>query len=104
MVAYRRCKEKIYAAVYKLAVAEGDVRERLSGAYWYLRQLSPEEIPDNLREEFVDIVQSLTRRGPELGPNGAIYNPAHVHTLSRMKNSTGRKIAERIVRLSRELG
>ena len=35
MVQYRRCREKFRAAIYRLAVGEGDVRDRLRGAYRY---------------------------------------------------------------------
>ncbi len=36
MAKNRRCREKFHAALYRLAVGEGDVRVRLQGAYRYL--------------------------------------------------------------------
>lgn len=103
MTGFRRCREKFNSALHRLAVGEGDVRARLRGAHRYLRQLSENEIPSELRSEWAEILQSLTRRGPELGPDGTVYNAAVVHTLSRMRNSTGRRIAERIYMMVRAL-
>ena len=103
MPRYSRCREKCRAALYTLAVHEGDVRDRLARAYRYLRMLSEDEIPPSLRTEWVEILQSLTRRGPQVGPNGEIWAPAVTHTLLRMRNSTGRRIAERIYALARAL-
>lgn len=103
MPSYRRCHEKFHAALYRLAVAEGDVRERLRGVYRHLRMLSDEELPPDLREEWAAVLRALTCRGPELGPDGSTYQNALNHTLSRMKNSTGRKIAERVYALVREV-
>lgn len=104
MMPYRRCREKFHRAVYRLAVSEGDVRMRLRFAYSELRQLDAEDVPENLREEFVRIINMLTQRGTELGPTGLVYRSAVDHTLDRMINRTGRKIAERILALDHELG
>jgi hypothetical protein len=100
---YRRCREKFHAALYRLAVAEGDVRERLRGVYRYFQMLSEEEVPPNLRQEWLEILQALTYRGPEPGPDGTVYKNALNHTLSRMKNGTGRRIAERVYALVQEI-
>jgi hypothetical protein len=99
---YRRCREKFRAALYRLAVAEGDVRERLRGAYRYLRMLSEDEVPPALREKWSEILTDLTKLGPEVDRDGAVYQSAVEHTMSRIRNSTGRKIAERICALVRE--
>jgi hypothetical protein len=96
---YRRCKEKFHAALHHLAVGEGDVRDRLRGADRYLSMLSEEEVPPKLRPEWNDLLLVLNKRGPVHGPDGLVYQNALDHTLSRMRNSTGRKIAERIYTL-----
>lgn len=95
-----RCREKLRSALYCLAVREGDVRERLKGAHRYLRMLSEEELPQNLREEWGSILYELTKRGPELGPQGDVWQTALDHTLGSIKNVTGRRIAERIYALA----
>ena len=102
MAQYRRCREKFRAAIYRLAVGEGDVRDRLRGAYRYLQILSERDVPPHLREEWASILTSLTRFGPEVDLDGTVYKKAIDHTLSRIRNSTGRTIAERIWVLVRE--
>jgi hypothetical protein len=103
MVQYRRCREKFHAAVYRLAVGKGDVRDRLRGAYRYLRMLSERDVPPHLRQEWASILTALMRLGPEVDSDGTIYRKSINHTLSRIRNRTGRRIAERIWALAREL-
>ena len=103
MKASRRCREKFHAARYHLAVAEGDVRERLRGAYRYLRMLSEQDVPLDLRDEWRSILAVLTRHGPELGPNNEVYRRAIDNTMCRIRNRTGRAIAQRIYALVREI-
>ena len=100
MAASRRCREKFRSALHALAVREGDVRERLRGAHFYLRMLSPEGVPTQYRGEYESIMTSLTRKGAELGPNGEIYKTALNNTLDNIRNSTGRRIAEQIYLLA----
>jgi hypothetical protein len=101
MPATRRCREKFLGALHALAVREGDVRERLRGAYFYLRQLEPGQVPAELRDEFESVLDALTRRGPVRDPDGTPYRSALVNTLDQMRNATGRRIAERIFTLAR---
>lgn len=103
MPRYRRCREKFYSALHRLAVGEGDVRTRLLGAHRFLRQLTKEEVPPELQSEWAEIMRLLTKRGPEVEQDGTICSPAAVHTLNRMRNSTGRRIAERIYMMVRAL-
>ena len=103
MAKSQRCREKFHAAIYRLAVGEGDVRDRLRGAYRHLRMLSENDVPPHLRKEWASILKSLTRLGPEIDSDGTVYRKSIDHTLSRIRNSTGRKIAERIWGLTREL-
>jgi len=101
--ANRRCREKFHAALHRLAVAEGDVRSRLKGAYRHLRCLSEDQVPSDLRAEWIAILKALTRFGPECDPDGTLYQTAIDHTMSRIKNRTGRAMAERIYNLVQEV-
>lgn len=103
MAATKRCKEKFGAANYCLAVREGDVRARLLGAYRYLNMLTESEIPSEYRSELRTILDACTRYGPEIDSDGTVYLSAVEHTMKRIKNSTGRRIAERIYRLACEI-
>ena len=96
-----RFREKFNAALYYLAVGEGDVRARLRLAYAQLRRLRAQEVPQQLREEWKAILEALTARGPQLGPLGHLHQDALEHTLRHMRNATGRKLAERIYSMIR---
>lgn len=102
-MSYDRRKEKPRAAIYRMAIAGGDVRDRLKGAHWYLRQLEPEGFPPEHREEFTDILRQLNGRGPERGSDGSVWRSAAEHTPARMRNATGRRIAERLAALSHSI-
>lgn len=98
-----RYREKFNSALYALAVREGDVRARLRGAHRYLRMLREDEVPAEHLKEWREILGALTWRGPQFGPSGEVYKSALDHTLDRMRNSSGRKIAERIYALARQI-
>lgn len=102
MAQYRRCKEKFRSAIYRLAIGKGDVRDRLRGAYKDLRVLSERDVPPRLRKEWASIISSLTVYGPEKDSDGTVYRKSIDHTLSRIRNSTGQKIAVRIWALAHE--
>lgn len=95
--------ETLGHAVYYLAVGGGDVRKRLKTAYMEFHPISEDDFPPNLREDWKWIIKQLTRYGPVRRSNGAVWIGAADNTLSRIKNSTGAKIAQRIVALEAEL-
>lgn len=98
-----RYRARYNSALYALAVREGDVRQRLRGAHRELRVLREDEVPEDHRKEWALILNMLTKRGPLRGPDGEVYKAALDNTLDRMKNSSGRKIAERIYSLVRSI-
>lgn len=103
MARYSRAREKLMDAVYRLVVGEGDVRQRLRRSYIPLKRLAAEDLPPNLRDEWRDILHCLTYYGPELDPDGEVEKAAVDHTMHRIKNRTGRRIAERVFRLRERL-
>ena len=102
MPANKRYSEKLASAVYALAVREGDVRHRLEGAYFYLKQLQPDDIPTHASQEFFSVLRALTNSGPELDSDGTVLRTAVRYTMARIKNSTGRAYAQRIFALYRD--
>jgi len=96
---YSRVREKLSKALHRLATREGDVRQRLRAAHWVLAQLRASELPPELRDDWQSIMNRLTRLGPERGPNGDVWADALEHTMSRIRNSTGRIIANDVYRL-----
>lgn len=100
---YSRAREKMTDAEFKLATGERDVRQRLRGAFTVLNRLRAEDLPPELRDEWRAVLNEMTRLGPERGPDGMVWKSSIDHTMSRIRNSTGRKIAERIYRLRSKL-
>lgn len=90
--------DKFNRALYALAVQEGDVRSRLESAYTVLRRVRIEDVPEKHREELTKILQLMISKGPseERFYDGTPMKDAIANTMSRMKNKTARKIAERI--------
>ena len=81
-------------------LAERDIR--LRSAYTPLRRLDADDLPLEFRDDWHAILDELTRYGPERGRDGHVWKNAVEHTTSRIRNRTGRKIAERIYRLRAE--
>ena len=96
---YSRCREKFMIAVRNLVVGEGDVRQRLRYAYKQINRIGESDVPPSLRDDWRWIVEQVTRLGGEVDSDGSVYKTAADNTLSRIKNSTGRKIAERIYKV-----
>ena len=87
----------------RLALGKGDVRDRLRSAYKVIRILHEEEIPSALRKDWHWVMKQLTKYGPEVDRVGTVYATAIDHTMSRIRNSTGSRIAERIYQMHRSL-
>jgi hypothetical protein len=88
---------KLSQAVTILATGEGDVRSRLRRAYGELGCILPGDLPPPFEEQLEWIRAQLTKRGPSYGQDEL------THTLYRMRNRTGSKIAARLVSLEAEL-
>ena len=100
---YSRAREKFMQAVHKLAVGEGDVRDRLRKVFRVLNRLNEADLPPELVDDWHWIMKQLTRHGPETGPDGEIWRNAVDNTMSRIRNKTGRAIAERVFSADRIL-
>lgn len=79
-----------------LATGQGDVRSRLYFAYLRVGGLTKDDFPKEFQKDWEWIVSELTKYGPTYKPNGDLWQGALEHTLDRIRNSTGRKIAEKI--------
>jgi hypothetical protein len=91
-VSYSRARRVLLSAERILAVGEGDVRRRLRMTYRHLRSLSAEELPAELRAEWKIILRDMTRCGPQEKHEWSALE----HTMRCIRNSTGKRIAERI--------
>jgi hypothetical protein len=99
---YSRARRALLQAEYNLAVGEGDARQRLRRTYRHLRSLQAAGLPPQLRSEWQTVLREMTRFGPEFDRYGLVRN-ALEHTMSRIRNRTARKIAERIYRIHAHL-
>ena len=95
--------EKLSLAVHYLTVDPGDVRQRLNKAYMEFHPVSENDFHPHLRDDWKWIYTQLTRYGPLCHSDGTVWIGAVDNTLSRIKNSTGVKIAQRIVALRDDL-
>lgn len=96
---YKYAKEKLGTNVRYLAIGERDVRDRLRVVSKDMFRLQGNDLPPALRKHLAWVQRELTKYGPEISPSGEIYKNAIAHTLGRIRNSTGRKIAERIFKM-----
>jgi hypothetical protein len=95
--------EKLSLAVFYLAIGQGDVRRRLKSAYMKFHPVTRDDFPPHLRDDWDWIINQLTRFGPVNHPDGTVVIGSVDNTLNRIKNSTGAKVAEKIVSLQSEL-
>jgi hypothetical protein len=86
-------------AVDSLATGPGDVRSRLGAAYSTFHPLTPEHFPEPLRTDFEWVMKQLTRRDPYINHEGHVQKGSVEVSLEHMRNSTGVKIAEKLVQL-----
>lgn len=86
-------------AVDILATGAGDVRSRLLEAYSVFHPLTPEHFPESLRKDFEWVMKQLTKHGAYINTEGEIKKGAVQVSLQHMHNSTGVKIAKKLLQL-----
>ncbi len=95
--------EKFSDAIRSLAIGPGDVRQRLRSAYLHFHPVREKHLPEHLQNDYQWVLQQLTRFGPATGRDGKVLRGSMDETLSRIRNSTGTKIAERILHIYHQL-
>jgi hypothetical protein len=100
---YSYAWEKLEAARHALSVGPGDIRSRLLSAYMAFHTLQEDDFPISLRKDWNWIVKQLTKKEPYILANGRIYSGSVEETCRAMKNKTGVKIAERLLKLLDEV-
>lgn len=108
----RYALEKFFVAVQLLATGPGDVRSRLYNAYISFHPVRPEDLPEDLRGDYEWIHDQLTKYDEMYpGQKNSLQQAGRkdllpgsvLATLSRIKNRTGVKIADRIFKIYVEL-
>lgn len=95
----RYALEKLRLLIHDLAVEPGDIRRRLKNSYVHISALSIEDLPDHLKSDWAWIKHELTKHGPITDHNGEVIMGSVNHTMGRIRNSTGTKIAKKIYQL-----
>lgn len=96
--------DKLSEAIHRMVVGQGDVRARLLWATDFLCRLAPFHFPEDLRGKWESIEDRMTKLGPRLHPmTGEPTQDAFMHTLSRIRNKTGYKIAVDLYDLYQEV-
>ena len=90
--------ERMYLAVCALCIGPGDVRSRLIDVGIHLTPLMPSEFPSHLRADFMWITKHLTRFPARHQHEGAMEA-----SMAKIQNSTGVKIAQRVLALFEEI-
>ena len=91
--------EKLMLAIHSLATGPGDVRERLVHAFTIFHTLRKENFPEELQSDWEWVHEQLTKYGPIYNEKGEPIIGAVQNTCSKIKNSTGVKIAEKILEI-----
>lgn len=96
--------QKLELAVIDLATGGGDVRSRLEFVHReHLHILRERDFPIAFRSDWARIDSALKAKGPKTDSDGSVYVGALRHTLSRIRNKTGSRIASDIVVLAEKL-
>lgn len=82
-----------------LATSPGDVRSRLLAAYSIFHPLTSEHFPESLRSDFDWVIKQLTKREPYINSEGEVKKGSVQVSLEHMRNSTGVKIATKLLKL-----
>ena len=91
-IAVESIKERVYMAVKELCIGGSDVRGRLVISVNILMALSPDEFPDEIKEDFNWVIQESTKYKSNIPE----YQSDLEVTMKKIRNSTGEKIADRI--------
>jgi hypothetical protein len=95
--------EKLRIAMEELATGPGDVRQRLHDAYMGFHPIKEDDCPEHLRADWRWVLAQLPRFGPIPDHEGKVRVGSVANTMQRIHNSTGVKIATKIVHLYHEL-
>jgi len=95
--------EKFNDALYSLATGPDDARQRLRSAYLHFKPVRKKHLPEHLQSDYQWVLNQLKRFGPGIDRDGNVLRGPVEETLNRIRNSTGSKIAERILYIYHQL-
>ncbi len=83
---------KLRGLCRQLAVAPGDARDRLIGAYYTIQPVSPSDVPEPLRTHLAHLYAEITKRPARHSREGAVEA-----TVRTMKNQAAARLMERLL-------
>jgi len=89
-------REKLNHAIECLATGKGNIKQRLEDAYYIYHPLLTDDFPKALQKDYEWVIKEMTKFGPKLKDDGTVFKGAVPHTMQRIRNNTGEKIAKRI--------
>lgn len=92
-IQYQYAKCRVSEGIQKLCVSPGDVRSRLLAANDAMSSLSTSHFPEHLKPKWDSFWSLMTKCGPAKNFEGVMWQGAVEHTMRRIKNATGAKIA-----------
>ncbi|MEZ8014032.1 MULTISPECIES: hypothetical protein [Vibrio] len=92
-IKYQYAKCRVADGIQELCVSPGDVRSRLLAANDAMSSLDTSHFPEHLQPKWDSIMSMMTKYGPAKNFEGVIWQGAVAHTMRKIKNVTGTKIA-----------
>ena len=100
---YSYTRQNLFSAISILSTFPGDVRSRINSAYQAFHPLETHHFPDEFKKDWEWVIKSITKYGPKLNYKNEIELGSVEHTMRRIKNNTGTKIADKIFNLFYEM-
>jgi len=92
-------RQKLRETIFSLATGPGDIRKRLTQAYYGFFKLKNKDFPLELQSDWECIQNELKEFGPIIREDGSVFRGAVENTCIRIKNQTGVKIAKKILKI-----
>lgn len=96
---YSYARQKLRETIYSLATGPEDIRKRLTQVYKGFFNLKGTDFPTELQSDWEWIQKELKKFGPIIRPDGSVSRGAVENTCNKIRNKTGVKIAERILKI-----
>lgn len=90
---YSYTREKLYDIIKYLAIANGDMRERLKHLVVEIDIIDNQSLPDELQSKWDTVIKLLTKHEAKYNFRGELELGIYEVNLNRMRNTTACKIA-----------
>lgn len=102
-IQYQYAKCRVAEGIQELCVSSGDVRSRLLVSNDAMSSLNTSHFPEHLKQKWDSITRMMNKYGPATNFEGVMCQGSVAHTMRRIKNATGVKIATELWELHEAL-